>query len=1516
MESLNYFDFFKQKTILGTTTTTKQIEFLKKALDEFSSDDDMIILNGLYELSSNLSLANDSIVEDPNCLNIIKELIKQLDKVFYLPEIAITSVLCINYLLDINPRYHSVVIKNGGIPKILVLTQNIEYIDLAENAIKCIDKLSLECPYSIIEADGFNSILSLIDFFDMNMRKLAVRSCLNMSRCITNNDLLTKNIFPSIPTLTMLLKNNEDTKMQENVLTIFLNIFSSIKVFNIHSQNKKVILDILNYGLTEYLITILTSYSYTLENKEEKISGDSVKVVLKIMEIISTSNEALDLLLNFNVLKTCYQIMSYSNTNKSTHNLYTEIFAFLGALFPSTEKKEKIMASYNNTFYYYFSEKILIYIIENIINIPAVNSVISIIKLIALFVKNSEKDNIIAFVDPNKLANICCKMLDSKDSQYIIEVMNLIDFVMDKVPNKYIISFIREGVLPNIINLKKAGSDEILIFDSTEFVKDYSALFKKTSMNLPSSFFEEPANNEEEEEEEDEIQALTKKSLNEMKITAPNDSNIDSKLISEVIKNEKNDEDMEALESEPSINEPLSFHIKNTQNPKKTTQIKKTMSNQIPSIGSVLKNFKDLKDIKDFKDLKEVKEIILGKSAKTKNEAIILSINHFAEMICDKYFNEDNIQTSLLELNLKNHPKSIIENLKVIGMELSKNPIENLQKLKSYISEGITFYEIENSKIIENLAMYFDNNFGENFNRIKDDNNEHIDVCGNYDKSIITKIKLFIEVFNFRETNKNILEFVNLLQNSITSMNCFKLLIYDYKNNKLSFGAKQKQKFKIKFLYANYSNNNNIDSNEILKKNFTFEENACFQNLVKFFTLRNSFYLVVDSNDTFSEVSSKLIKSVDYNEKDGEEKLEKTEDKEVDLKDPSKDIRSMSEASNPIESMMNEIISKRKTSEDDRLITEQFIKHLSNKKERKQSTCSELDEKIEEAIFNKVEIKFYVETDKTIFEISNDWDVNTFTREIRNRLSKQDFQSFAGKDITIKFEFTKKFMTEDQIFCLSKNLDNSIPILCKLEQVFVNKYNTTILNNSSLYLIKRLCPFMFMLSIMNLSLIQFNFLFVDSQDDNEVKEASIEELSKSFENKKITSLILKQAKDPYSISINSIPNWCKSIVESFNFSCGFNSRYLLFKVTSFDVQRSLSNLHIYLKNFFGENVEEEKGLVSKSRVKVNRNSIIKSVQSLYNSRHASSSNYLDFEFEGEVGTGLGPTQEFYSLFFNEIQNEVKFYKTSDRSLFPMPLNSNIEAQEEKIKKLCEYYRIIGFMVARALYDDRLIDFPLSSIFWNLVLDRSSSKIELLKLDPHIFRFYFALLNEMQISKESKIKLNNKELDSLMVNFTLPGTDIELCNQGEDKFLSADNVNEYLSLLHERILGLGIEYFAQSFKQGFDKVFKTSNLQVFTSLELETSICGSYNEIWTKELLESCIITNHGYFKHSNSFKYLIEFMVKLTSIEKKAFLTFITGCPRLPLGGIKNLSPKLTIVKRQVEDISLTVDDYLPTVMT
>lgn len=59
-------------------------------------------------------------------------------------------------------------------------------------------------------------------------------------------------------------------------------------------------------------------------------------------------------------------------------------------------------------------------------------------------------------------------------------------------------------------------------------------------------------------------------------------------------------------------------------------------------------------------------------------------------------------------------------------------------------------------------------------------------------------------------------------------------------------------------------------------------------------------------------------------------------------------------------------------------------------------------------------------------------------------------------------------------------------------------------------------------------------------------------------------------------------------------------------------------------------------------------------------------------------------------------------------------------------------------------------------------------------------------------------------------------------------------------------------------------------------------------------------------------QFLLEIMCELSASEKRQFLLFVTGSPKLPVGGFKSLEPKLTIVRR--DPGTNDPDTYLPSV--
>jgi E3 ubiquitin-protein ligase TRIP12 len=110
------------------------------------------------------------------------------------------------------------------------------------------------------------------------------------------------------------------------------------------------------------------------------------------------------------------------------------------------------------------------------------------------------------------------------------------------------------------------------------------------------------------------------------------------------------------------------------------------------------------------------------------------------------------------------------------------------------------------------------------------------------------------------------------------------------------------------------------------------------------------------------------------------------------------------------------------------------------------------------------------------------------------------------------------------------------------------------------------------------------------------------------------------------------------------------------------------------------------------------------------------------------------------------------------------------------------------------------------------------------------------------------------------------------------------------------------------------LFAIEDLKLLTYSEL-VSLFGTSEEDWSLSTLADTIKADHGFTIESKSVQYLLEILSEMDNSQRREFLQFTTGSPRLPIGGWKALRPVFTVV-RKVPESSLSPDDYLPSVMT
>lgn len=92
------------------------------------------------------------------------------------------------------------------------------------------------------------------------------------------------------------------------------------------------------------------------------------------------------------------------------------------------------------------------------------------------------------------------------------------------------------------------------------------------------------------------------------------------------------------------------------------------------------------------------------------------------------------------------------------------------------------------------------------------------------------------------------------------------------------------------------------------------------------------------------------------------------------------------------------------------------------------------------------------------------------------------------------------------------------------------------------------------------------------------------------------------------------------------------------------------------------------------------------------------------------------------------------------------------------------------------------------------------------------------------------------------------TAYDLFGRGEYEDVTIENVEDYIDLLVEYCLNLGIQKQLEAFKEGFDSVFPLEKLGAFNPDEVRIMLCGDQSPTWTREDLLNYTEPKLGYTK--------------------------------------------------------------------
>ena len=370
-----------------------------------------------------------------------------------------------------------------------------------------------------------------------------------------------------------------------------------------------------------------------------------------------------------------------------------------------------------------------------------------------------------------------------------------------------------------------------------------------------------------------------------------------------------------------------------------------------------------------------------------------------------------------------------------------------------------------------------------------------------------------------------------------------------------------------------------------------------------------------------------------------------------------------------------------------------------------------------------------------------------------------------------------------------------------------------------------------------------------------------------FVNTKLTAKLNRQLEEPLIVASKCLPDWSEDLARLYPFLFPFETRHLFLQSTAFGYARCMTRWQ-------NQSMEENRrdrhrddrpfmGRLQRQKVRISRTRMLESAMKVME-LYGESKSVLEVEYFEEVGTGLGPTLEFYSTVSREFsKKKTGMWRDSDSpgreeyafgklGMFPAPLDTQ-QADTENGKTILSRFKMLGKFIARSMLDSRIIDVSINPTFFRICDQPNTIPLSLgavKTVDSHLatslklLKQYAAAKDDIEkkphassIQKaqlKKKVVINGARIEDLGLDFTLPGyPSIELLPNGAEKSVTLDNVSLYVDKVVDMTLGLGVQRQVDHFRTGFSEVISYSNLKAFTPSEL-VMLFGRVEEDWSIE----------------------------------------------------------------------------------
>jgi E3 ubiquitin-protein ligase HUWE1 len=268
---------------------------------------------------------------------------------------------------------------------------------------------------------------------------------------------------------------------------------------------------------------------------------------------------------------------------------------------------------------------------------------------------------------------------------------------------------------------------------------------------------------------------------------------------------------------------------------------------------------------------------------------------------------------------------------------------------------------------------------------------------------------------------------------------------------------------------------------------------------------------------------------------------------------------------------------------------------------------------------------------------------------------------------------------------------------------------------------------------------------------------------------------------------------------------------------------------------------------------------------------------LNIKFMGEEGVDAGGvTREWFQALSREMSNANWALFTpvsSDRTTFHPNKLSSINPEH------LMYFKFIGRIIAKALYEGRVLDCHFSRAVYKRILGKSVSVKDVESFDPEYYKSLIWMLeNDITDIITETFSVEDDEFGVKTIH--------DLVENGRDIAVTEENKHDYVRLVVEHKLLTSVQEQMQEFLKGFHEIIPAELIAIFGEQELELLISGLPDidvDDWR---------ANTEYQNYNPSSPQIQWFWRALRSFDKEELaklLQFVTGTSKVPLNGFKEL---------------------------